>query len=71
MNNDQLTLVGEKRLRELLEHEHEVLKYCLGHTEYMWSSYIAGIILGCDFREVSDALIKKRLGIKIKDEAMR
>jgi hypothetical protein len=69
MTKDSLTLVGEKRLRELLEHERQILNYCLNHTSFMWAATVAGIILECDFREVTYEKISKKLGIKKLDEA--
>ncbi len=58
---DHLILVSEKRLRELLEHERLILKYCRPNLDFMWASVVAGIILECDFRDAAWKL-KEGLG---------
>jgi hypothetical protein len=55
---DKLILVSEKRLRELVEHERDILKYCEKNLDYMWAATIAGIILECDFRDAKVAYDK-------------
>ena len=60
MIEDKLTLVSEKRLRELLNHEKDILDYCKNknNLDYMWASTIAGIILNCDFRDAKTEIRK-------------
>lgn len=68
---DKLILVSEKRLRELLKHEKEIIDYCKDHTDYMWSASILGILLNCDFRESKDALREYRISnpsTRLEDE---
>ena len=36
---------------DFLLKRHEVLKYCEPHLDQMWAASIAGILLGCDFRD--------------------
>lgn len=54
--NDSLTLVSEKRLRELLDHERKILDYCEKNHGYMWADTVIGIILECDFRDAKEYL---------------
>lgn len=38
--------------------DKEILSYCAKHIDHMWAAVIAGIILGCDFRDSKSMLIE-------------
>jgi len=40
------------------------LNYCEPHLEQMWAARIAGILLGCDFRDTKQKLAEVRDGLK-------
>lgn len=49
------------KLKELQDFEVKikaVIQYCEPHLDNMWAARIVGTLLGCDFRDAKEALVK-------------
>ena len=42
-----------------MKQNKEILQYCLPHIKLMWAANIVSIILGCEFRDVTEDSIKR------------
>ena len=46
----------EAEYRDSMIKTKAVIEYCQGHLDQMWAAKVAGLLLGCDFRDAKDHL---------------
>jgi hypothetical protein len=47
-----------KNNRDLETQNKFVLEYCYEHINFMWASTVAGLIIGCDFKDAKQEIEK-------------